>query len=101
MPENHNSVAVAFGSTTTGLNKIQAGGAECTPPRPETDGGSALNVEIQPKGRAGGPESTEIRLLKVKVTWRAGLNCGTESFLPMTEFFYRIVCEPVVVYPTY
>ena len=32
--------------TTTGLNKIQAGGAECTPPRPETDDGSALNVEI-------------------------------------------------------
>jgi hypothetical protein len=33
-------------NTTTGLNKIQAGGAECTPPRPETDDGSALNVEI-------------------------------------------------------
>jgi hypothetical protein len=63
----------------------------------ECDDGSPENVEIQPKGRAGGPESTEIRLLKVKVTWRAGLNFGTESFLPMTEFFYRILFEPVVV----
>ena len=69
-----------------GLNKILAGGHECTWRGVECDDGSPENVEIQPKGRAGGPESTEIRLLKVKVTWRAGLNFGTESFLPMAEF---------------
>ena len=70
-----------------GLNKILAGGHECTWRGVECDDGGPENVEIQPKGRAGGPESTEIRLLKVKVTWRAGMNVGGEFFRRVAEFY--------------
>ena len=74
--------------TTSSLNNFQAGGAECTPRRPESGDGSALNGEMQPKGAAGGPESTEFRLLKVKVHMADGPEFFSECFFHMTETFY-------------